>query len=129
MFMRSADLEAKHKAQALYHPAADAFASFLADIPVKLLSTTIFDIVLYFMTGLSRTGASIYNRGLTSSGAILHILSLYLHGPFGYAFHLSYYCGFDKDRGASVVDRWYHGSGNCQLCRLLHSKDVHETLV
>jgi len=51
------DEKQKHKSQALYHPAADALATFLADIPVKLLSTTIFDLVLYFMTGLSRTRA------------------------------------------------------------------------
>jgi len=53
----------KHKSQALYHPAADALATLIADIPVKLLSTTIFDIILYFMTGLSRTGGSNFEVG------------------------------------------------------------------
>lgn len=49
------DRQQKHKAQALYRPSADALATYLADIPVKLVSATIFDLVLYFMTGLSRT--------------------------------------------------------------------------
>ena len=44
--------------QALYHPSADALASFLAELPVKLLTTTVFDLVLYFMTGLGRTRTS-----------------------------------------------------------------------
>jgi ABC-type multidrug transport system permease subunit len=48
-------------------------ASFIAEIPVKLLSTTIFDLVLYFMTGLSRTRKS-FPAVADYSSTILYIL-------------------------------------------------------
>jgi ATP-binding cassette, subfamily G (WHITE), member 2, PDR len=38
----------------LYHPAAEAVASMLCDMPYKVLNCIIFNITLYFMTGLRR---------------------------------------------------------------------------
>lgn len=46
---------AKHKSYALYHPSADALAQLVADIPIKLATLTCFDVILYFLTNLSRT--------------------------------------------------------------------------
>jgi ABC-type multidrug transport system permease subunit/ABC-type multidrug transport system ATPase subunit len=45
----------KHASYAFYHPATEAAAGIVADIPIKLLTATIFNIVLYFMAGLRRT--------------------------------------------------------------------------
>lgn len=44
---------AKHKAFALYHPAAFCLAQIAADIPIILLQITIFAFPLYFMAGLT----------------------------------------------------------------------------
>lgn len=46
---------ARHKSYALYHPSADALAQLVADIPIKLATLTCFDVILYFLTNLSRT--------------------------------------------------------------------------
>ena len=48
----------KHVSYALYHPAAEALASMICDLPNKLLLTTFFNIPLYFLANLRRsTGA------------------------------------------------------------------------
>jgi ABC-type multidrug transport system ATPase subunit len=44
----------KHNSYAFYHPAAEAIAGVLADIPVKFLLAVVFNIILYFMVGLRR---------------------------------------------------------------------------
>ncbi|KAL2265953.1 hypothetical protein VTJ83DRAFT_5305 [Remersonia thermophila] len=44
----------KHDRYALYHPSAEAVASMLCDMPYKVANTIIFNITLYFMTGLRR---------------------------------------------------------------------------
>lgn len=51
---------AKHKSYALYHPSADALAQLLADIPIKLATLTCFDVILYFLTNLSRTPSQFF---------------------------------------------------------------------
>lgn len=43
---------AKHKAFALYHPAAFCIAQLATDIPILLFQATQFSLVIYFMTGL-----------------------------------------------------------------------------
>lgn len=43
---------AKHKSFAFYHPAAFCLAQIAADIPILLLQSTQFSIILYFLTGL-----------------------------------------------------------------------------
>jgi hypothetical protein len=45
----------KHKAYAFYHPATEAIAGVVADIPVKFLQAVVFNIVLYFLAGLRYT--------------------------------------------------------------------------
>lgn len=44
----------KHSSYAFYHPATEAAAGLVADIPVKFATATIFNVVLYFMAGLRR---------------------------------------------------------------------------
>lgn len=44
----------KHKSYALYHPATEAIAGIVSDIPVKFLTAVVFNIILYFMAGLRR---------------------------------------------------------------------------
>lgn len=44
----------KHKTYALYRPSADAFASFLSDIPGKVVSTVAFSIIYYFLVNFRR---------------------------------------------------------------------------
>ncbi|CAK7567984.1 MAG: hypothetical protein SEPTF4163_005962 [Sporothrix epigloea] len=50
----------KHATYAFYHPSADAVAGVLADIPVKFIVATCFNIVLYFMAGLRREPAQFF---------------------------------------------------------------------
>ncbi|KAF9650879.1 pleiotropic drug resistance ABC transporter [Thelephora ganbajun] len=42
----------RHKKAAMYHPFVEAFAMTLADIPITLVTLTIYCIVLYFVVGL-----------------------------------------------------------------------------
>ncbi|KAK4057054.1 Multidrug resistance protein [Microbotryomycetes sp. JL221] len=44
----------KHTRYALYHPAAEAFASMFCDLPYKITNAIIFSLTLYFMTNLRR---------------------------------------------------------------------------
>ncbi|KAK4152728.1 ABC-2 type transporter-domain-containing protein [Chaetomidium leptoderma] len=47
----------KHARYALHHPSADALASWLADLPTKVLTSALTNIPLYFMTNLRRDTA------------------------------------------------------------------------
>jgi ABC-type multidrug transport system ATPase subunit len=51
---------AKHKAFALYHPAAFCIAEICADIPVLLIQISHFSLVLYFMVGLKENAAAFF---------------------------------------------------------------------
>ena len=44
----------KHKSYAFYHPATEAIAGIVFDIPLKFLQAVAFNVVLYFMAGLRR---------------------------------------------------------------------------
>ncbi|KAM0351170.1 hypothetical protein ACHAPU_002955 [Fusarium lateritium] len=44
----------KHASYAFYHPAAEAISGMVADIPIKFVSATVFNIILYFLAGLRR---------------------------------------------------------------------------
>ena len=46
------ELVLKQKSYGFYHPAADAFAAYVADIPVKFVISTLFNVVFYFLAGL-----------------------------------------------------------------------------
>lgn len=51
---------AKHKAFAFYNPAAFCFAQIAADVPILFVQVTVFDIILYFMTGLRMDAAAFF---------------------------------------------------------------------
>ncbi|KAM0600644.1 hypothetical protein ACHAPN_000436 [Verticillium nonalfalfae] len=42
----------KHASYAFYHPAAEAIAGIVSDIPIKFITSTVFNVVLYFLAGL-----------------------------------------------------------------------------
>jgi ATP-binding cassette subfamily G (WHITE) protein 2 (PDR) len=44
----------KHTRYAFYHPSAEAYASVLVDLPMKITGTISFNLVFYFMTNLNR---------------------------------------------------------------------------
>lgn len=44
----------KHKSYAFYHPATEAIAGIVLDLPMKFAQATAFNVVLYFMAGLRR---------------------------------------------------------------------------
>jgi ABC-type multidrug transport system permease subunit/ABC-type multidrug transport system ATPase subunit len=50
----------KHRSYAFYHPAAEAAAGLFLDIPMKFCITTVFDLVIYFMSGLRREPAQFF---------------------------------------------------------------------
>ena len=42
----------KHASYALYHPATEAIAGVVSDIPVKFAVAVVFNVIVYFMVGL-----------------------------------------------------------------------------
>lgn len=44
----------KHKSYAFYHPATEAIAGIVVDIPLKFVTAVFFNLILYFMAGLRR---------------------------------------------------------------------------
>lgn len=50
----------KHASYAFYHPATEAIAGVVADIPVKFVQAVAFNIILYFMSGLRREPAQFF---------------------------------------------------------------------
>ncbi|KAF2223598.1 ABC-2 type transporter-domain-containing protein [Elsinoe ampelina] len=50
----------KHRQHALYHPSAEALASVLGSIPLKVLNATCFSIPLYFLANLRRESAAFF---------------------------------------------------------------------
>lgn len=56
----------KHNSYAFYHPATEAIAGIIADIPVKLLMATVFNIILYFLAQLRYTPGQFFLYFLTT---------------------------------------------------------------
>ncbi|KIW22564.1 uncharacterized protein PV07_10850 [Cladophialophora immunda] len=50
----------KQNTFAFYHPFADALGSFIVDIPVKFVISTLFNVVYYFMSGLRADASSFF---------------------------------------------------------------------
>ncbi|KJZ71045.1 hypothetical protein HIM_09572 [Hirsutella minnesotensis 3608] len=50
----------KHHSYAFYHPSTEAMAGIAADIPIKFLTSVVFNIILYFMAGLRREPAQFF---------------------------------------------------------------------
>ena len=71
----------RHERAALYHPFIEALALTLVDAPITFLTTIVFSIVLYFMTGLQRSASQFLY--VTSSIQVVlllidfHVASLY----------------------------------------------------
>ncbi|TQN68488.1 ZEB2-regulated ABC transporter 1, partial [Colletotrichum shisoi] len=50
----------KHASYAFYHPAAEAIAGVVADVPIKFVTATCFNLTLYFLAGLRREPAQFF---------------------------------------------------------------------
>ncbi|EFX03218.1 ABC multidrug transporter [Grosmannia clavigera kw1407] len=50
----------KHAAYAFYHPYTEALAGIMTDIPIKFITGTIFNLIVYFMSGLRREPAQFF---------------------------------------------------------------------
>ncbi|KAK3682089.1 ABC-2 type transporter-domain-containing protein [Podospora appendiculata] len=61
----------KHDRYALYHPSAEAVASMLVDMPYKVVNCIIFNVTLYFMTGLRREPGAFFFFLLVSFFTVL----------------------------------------------------------
>ena len=56
----------KHQQYAFYHQSAQAIASYLADLPYKILNMFIFNILIYFMARLRKEAGSFFFFCLTT---------------------------------------------------------------
>jgi len=50
----------KHNSYAFYHPATEAIAGIVADIPVKFIQAVVFNVILYFLAGLRYTAGQFF---------------------------------------------------------------------
>jgi ATP-binding cassette subfamily G (WHITE) protein 2 (PDR) len=50
----------KHNSYAFYHPATEAIAGIVADIPVKFVQAVVFNVVLYFLAELRYTAGQFF---------------------------------------------------------------------
>ncbi|CAG8910041.1 unnamed protein product [Penicillium egyptiacum] len=50
----------KHASFAFYHPATEAIAGVISDIPVKFALSVVFNIILYFLAGLKREASNFF---------------------------------------------------------------------
>jgi ABC-type multidrug transport system permease subunit/ABC-type multidrug transport system ATPase subunit len=50
----------KHASYAFYHPATEAAAGIVLDLPIKFITATMFNIVLYFLAGLRREASAFF---------------------------------------------------------------------
>jgi ABC-type multidrug transport system ATPase subunit len=67
---------AKHRAFALYHPAAICIAQITADLPILLFQITQFGLILYFMVGLKATAAAFFTYWITNFFTALSMTAL-----------------------------------------------------
>jgi ABC-type multidrug transport system ATPase subunit len=68
---------AKHRAFALYHPAAICIAQVVADLPILLFQVTHFGLVLYFMVGLKSTAAAFFTYLVTNFFTALSMTAMF----------------------------------------------------
>ncbi|KAM6506920.1 hypothetical protein FALCPG4_018738 [Fusarium falciforme] len=54
------EIVTKHASFAFYHPAAEAAAGIVADIPIKFATAAVFNIALYFLAGLRREAGNFF---------------------------------------------------------------------
>jgi ATP-binding cassette subfamily G (WHITE) protein 2 (PDR) len=67
----------KHKKYALYHPSAEGFSSMLVEMPSKIVTAIVFNLVLYFMTNLRRTPGHFFIFFLFSFSTTLTMSNLF----------------------------------------------------
>lgn len=67
----------KHARYAFVHPFAEAVASTLSDLPIKVVRCSVFSVVLYFMTNLSREPGQFFIFYLFLITAILTMSSIF----------------------------------------------------
>ncbi|KAH4908209.1 hypothetical protein HBI80_056770 [Parastagonospora nodorum] len=67
----------KHKSFSFYRPAAYAIAQTLLDIPLLFIQVTIFNLIVYFMSGLQRTVARFFIANL-----FLYLLTMTVYAAF-----------------------------------------------
>lgn len=67
----------KHKTFALYHPAADAVASIITELPSKVTVALSFNLVLYFMTNLNRSAGPFFFYMLVNFTSTLSMSHLF----------------------------------------------------
>ncbi|KAK0130195.1 hypothetical protein ONS96_000718 [Cadophora gregata f. sp. sojae] len=56
----------KHTSYAFYHPATEAAAGVVSDIPIKFITAVVFNVILYFLSGLRREPGPFFVYFLTS---------------------------------------------------------------
>ncbi|KAH8692011.1 putative ABC multidrug transporter [Talaromyces proteolyticus] len=67
----------KHKKYALYHPSAEGLSSMLVDLPAKVVSAIVFNLILYWMTGLNPTAGAFFTFFLFSFTTTLVMSNLF----------------------------------------------------
>ncbi|KAJ5273331.1 hypothetical protein N7478_008456 [Penicillium angulare] len=67
----------KHARYALYHPSAEALASMLTDLPIKVVNLICFNIVIYWMTGLKKDAGAFFFFLLTFFMMVMVMSSLF----------------------------------------------------
>ncbi|KAF4344400.1 ATPase [Fusarium beomiforme] len=67
----------KHKAFAMYHPAAFCIAQITSDIPIILLQVTSFSIIEYFMVGLTSTAGHFFTFWILLISVTICITALF----------------------------------------------------
>lgn len=75
----------KHASYALYHPATEAIAGVVSDIPVKFAIAVVFNVILYFMVGLKTEAGPFFLFFLVSD----RIQETYLHNADCNRYHSS----------------------------------------
>ncbi|KAF5699728.1 ATPase [Fusarium mundagurra] len=67
----------KHKAFAMYHPAAFCIAQIAADIPIILLQVTLFSLIEYFMVGLTSSAGHFFTFWILLIATTICITALF----------------------------------------------------
>ncbi|ESZ90193.1 ABC transporter [Sclerotinia borealis F-4128] len=68
---------AKHKAFALYHPAAFCIAQIAADIPILVVQISHFSLVMYFMVGLRQDAGAFFSYWVIVFAATMCMTALF----------------------------------------------------
>jgi ABC-type multidrug transport system permease subunit len=61
----------------MYHPGIDAIASLISLYPVKLLGVSLFNIILYFLSGLKREAGAFFTFMLFTYTMVLIMASMF----------------------------------------------------